>query len=327
MELSLSQLRGITLGALDVRREDGIRFCRLTDSQLDAFVSIRPTWWSKCHALAGIRLDFYTDSSMLALRWHKALVTTRKICFADVLVDGVLMMHCGTADCTDAPEGGFCMALPEGTHRIQIFLPTLVGVWIQSVQLSDGASLIPAKPARRILIHGDSISQGYDAHFPSACYANRLALHYDAEIVNQAIGAAGFQPEVLENVGDFDCILVAYGTNDWSKKTLEQFHVNCRDFMEKLKKLYPQTPVLVLLPIWRADIPRRQDVAGDYMQCRQMIAELASRQGFTVLDDFDLLPHDTRLFSDAYLHPSDVGFALYTRRLIELIDETGVLSQ
>ena len=48
---------------------------------------------------------------------------------------------------------------------------------------------------------------------------------------------------------------------------------------------------------------------------------LAATQGFHVLDDYHLLPHDTRLFSDGYLHPNDTGFDLYAQRLSELINE------
>jgi len=57
------------------------------------------------------------------------------------------------------------------------------------------------------------------------------------------------------------------------------------------------------------------------MACRELLARLAASQGFHVLDDYDLVPHDSRLFSDAYLHPNDAGFQLYADRLIELIDQ------
>ena len=48
---------------------------------------------------------------------------------------------------------------------------------------------------------------------------------------------------------------------------------------------------------------------------------MAASQGFHVVDDYDLVPHDPRLFGDGYLHPTNAGFQLYAQRLIEVIDE------
>ena len=323
MELTLAQLQEITLGALRVEETvDGFRFYRLTPSQTAAFTRANETFEGKCYAAAGIRLDFETDSDLLAVRWHQAQVTTRRFCFFDVLVDGELMLHSGTLDCGSAPEGNFCFALPEGIHRVQIFLPALVGICLRSVTLSEGAVVIPCRPAKRILLHGDSITQGYDALFPSGSYANIVARYYDAELVNQAVGGACYNEEVLEQVGEFDFALVACGANDWTKKTPETFELDADAFFKKLKALYPTMPVYVILPIWRADEFTRGTITGNFQDCRALLGTLAERQGFTVLDDYDLVTHDVRLFSDRRIHPNDAGFALYGQRLIELLAQT-----
>ena len=323
MDLNLSQLQTITMGALDIREEaDGFHFFRMTPIQTAAFGEANEEFLLKCRATAGIRLDFYTDSPILALRWCSAKITSaRTFCYFDVLVDGILTMHSGTPDCTAEPEGSFCLTLPEGMHRVQVFFPTLTDVAISAVTLADGATVMPHRAARRILFHGDSITQGYDALFPSACYANHLARYYDAEILNQAVGAACFDPQVLQPVGAFDFVVVAYGTNDWRHKTMADFIADAAGFFARLNLIYGKLPVFVVLPIWRTDTDDGEFCAGDFMECRAALARLAATQGFTVLDDYHLLPHDTRLFSDGYLHPNDIGFALYAQRLQELIDE------
>ena len=100
MELTLSQLRDVTLGALEVTEDaDGFHFSRLTLTQKAAFIAANDTFGPKCNACSGIRLDFDTDSDVLAIRWHKAQTTTRKKCYFDVLVDGILQTHSGTEDC------------------------------------------------------------------------------------------------------------------------------------------------------------------------------------------------------------------------------------
>ena len=323
MDLNLRQLQAITMGALDIREEaDGFRFSRMTPSQAIAFEQANEEFALKARTLSGIRLDFYTDSPVLALRWHSAVITSaRTFCYFDVLIDGVLTLHSGTPDCAGEPEGSFCIALPEGMHRIQIFFPTLTDVLIGALTLADGATVMPHRAAKRILFHGDSITQGYDALCPSGCYANLLAQHYDAEILNQAVGAACFNPEVVQNVGAFDFVVVAYGTNDWRHKTMADFTADAAAFLARINLIYGALPVFVILPIWRTDTDDGEPCAGDFMECRAAIGRLAASQGFTVVDDYDLLPHDTRLFSDGYLHPNDIGFQLYAQRLCEVIDE------
>lgn len=323
MDLNLSQLQTITMGALDIREEaDGFRFLRMMPLQAAAFGEANEEFLLKCGATSGIRLDFYTDSPILALRWcHAKITSARTFCYFDVLVDGVLTMHSGTPDCAAEPEGNFCLTLPEGMHRVQVFFPTLTDVTVAAVTLADGATVMPHRASKRILFHGDSITQGYDALFPSDCYANRLARYYDAEILNQAVGAACFDPEVLQYVGQFDFVVAAYGTNDWRGKTMADLTADAAGFFARLNVIYGKLPVFVVLPIWRADTDDGEPCAGDFMACRALIGRLAATQGFVVLDDYDLLPHDTRLFSDGYLHPNDIGFALYAQRLCQMIDE------
>ena len=128
MDLTLQQLRAITLGALDIRQEEGgFCFFRMTETQNDAFIRANHTFAPKCKSASGVRLDLETDSSFLKVHWQKTAIAKRTYCFFDVLVDGELMLHSGTPDCVTEPQGDFRLALPEGMHRIQIFLPTVVG--------------------------------------------------------------------------------------------------------------------------------------------------------------------------------------------------------
>ena len=322
MELTLSQLREITLGALDIKEDaDGFRFSRMTAAQAEAFTAMNETFEPKCHTNSGVRLDFETDSSFLEMCWSKPVFAASTFCFFDVFVDGVLALHSGTYDCEAESRGAFFLPLPEGVHRVQVFLPTKTGVCLAPVKLSDGAQVVPCRPDRRILVHGDSITQGYDAVFPSSCYANILARHYNAEILNQAVGGANYNPRVLESVGDFDFALVAYGTNDWSKKNIDAFRADAEAFFGRFRVLYPHLKAYMILPIWRADTLTKENTAGDFMECRKLLGELAAARGFTVLDDYEMVPHDTKLFFDRRLHPNDEGFALYGQRLIEMLGE------
>ena len=42
-----------------------------------------------------------------------------------------------------------------------------------------------------------------------------------------------------------------------------------------------------------------------------------------VIDCYDFVPHDEKAFGDAWVHPSDEGFALYADRVIEAVKNSG----
>lgn len=323
MELTLEQIRSVTLGALNIRQtEDGFCFDRFSPAQVEAAYRQSAEYGPRTAAPSCVRLDFYTDATSFALTLHKmAPLTERTFYGLDIWVNEMLVHHAG-ADSFDADTVDTMQLHLDGKeNRIRVYLPTLVTATIRSVSLSDGASIRPYRPRRRILMHGDSITQGFDAKYPSGCYANILGRYYDAEIVNQGIAGACFFADVVDHVGDdYDFITVAYGTNDWRKKEGADIEPDTDAFMRRLKETYPNTPVFVILPLWRSDFlsPYR---AGDFRQCRALIGRLAAKQGFYVLDDFDMVPHDKRYFYDARLHPNEYGFYFYAQRLTEMINE------
>ena len=106
MDLNLRQLQAITLGALNIRQEaDGVHFDRMTPTQVINFTQAEEEFGLKCAVTSGVRLDFYTDSPVLALRWHKAeVVCGRTFCYFDVLVDGQLLVPFFSGTCLKATE-------------------------------------------------------------------------------------------------------------------------------------------------------------------------------------------------------------------------------
>ena len=305
MKLNFYQIKELTVGAVNIEKQDeGIRFYKMQKCQIDAFYALSNILGIRAETTTGIRLDFETDSAFVAFE-------NKGGNRFEYFIDGVYQGNVSDAHVRIELRKPCRVTLAFPSHNIGI---------IDEFELSDGATATRHKFDRKILFIGDSITQGYDALFPSECYANRLARYYDAEILNQAIGGACFDPAVLQPVGAFDFVVVAYGTNDWSKKNPTDFAADAAAFMARLGLIYGKLPVFVVLPIWRADT-HRTDTAGDFMECRATIGRLAATQGFTVLDDYDLLPHDTRLFSDGYLHPNAIGFQFYAENLLPYFEK------
>ncbi len=318
------QLRAAARGVLAVRSTpEGYRFDRFTPTQTEAFYRRSERLGIKCTTAAGARLDFHTDADLLQFSYADMVCTSDRLFgYFDVYCNDALLLHCGTPDASSPTSATWQVTLPEGENRVQIYFPTLASFALASLSLSDGAHVRFCPPQRRILLHGDSITQGYDARFPSQTYAARLSRYYDAEIFNQAIGAACFYPEVIERITpeNPDFILIAYGTNDWQMKDASAFAQDAKAFFHKMADLYPGVPTFQILPIWRTDLEEVFPNAGDFMECRQLLAQWARAEGITVLDDYALVPHDPALLADGYLHPNDEGFAFYARNLCRMLD-------
>ncbi len=317
MVLNEKQICDITLGALEIYKDDkGIyRFKRMTDRQAAEFAQEHEEFAEKTSATAGVRFDFYTDATYVSFKFDNVLSGSSRNWYSfDLYVNGKLAQT-SLKDITD-PSGEIYQKLDGKNNRIQLFLPCIANGGIASVELSDSAQIIPAEPALKMLVLGDSITQGYDAHMSSCCYANLMAKTLDAEIINQAIGGAKFRVAQLEYTGEYDVITVAYGTNDWSTEpSFESLCQNCDAYFKRLTELYPNTKKISILPIWRKHWYTEKPT-GNFFTCRKAIADIADKYGVIVLDSIDYVPHDSTFFKDLTLHPNDIGFVAYAEKLV-----------
>jgi lysophospholipase L1-like esterase len=323
MILSASQIRSITKGAAMIREvENGLRFDRFTQRELDMYQATNADFYKKAQSSAGIRLEFKTDSRRLAFSALTAPGSSRPFCHFDLYRDGVFFAQIGSNQIDSALSGEF--DLGKGEKEIRLYFPWSASTLLQSVTLDDGATLIPLKKERTMLIYGDSITQGYDTHHPSLSYASLLTDALEAEAFNKAIGGEFFNPALAKSAEaeNPDLITVAYGTNDWSKKTLEEFEANCAEFYTTLSKKYPNSKIFALTPIWRADWDQRITGVGEFPHVAEHIQKVAaSLPNVTVLTGFDWVPKEESYFADRYLHPNDQGFIHYFQGLYQAIKQ------
>jgi TnpA family transposase len=50
--------------------------------------------------------------------------------------------------------------------------------------------------------------------------------------------------------------------------------------------------------------------------------EAAKYTGVSVVEGFELVPHDSSYYADTFLHPNTEGFAFFTENLAKYITET-----
>ncbi|MBR6676905.1 MAG: hypothetical protein IKL24_06200 [Clostridia bacterium] len=333
MILEYSRIADIALGAHNVEiKKDGVVFHRLSPRQELLYKERTSSFYEKARSSSGIVLRFRTDSESIAFKVRVARGSSRKYFSFDLFVNGTFKKSFNNFEGADLsgdytkiqlPLGEFSFGadLEKGEKEVALYFPWSVRVTLAELSLSDGAFVVPIKPERKMLMLGDSITQGYDALYPSRKYSTRLAEYFSAEERNLAIGAElFFPPLVSESDGEEpDIITVAYGTNDWFFGTLAEFKGNCKAFFEALSKSYPEAEIIALTPIWRKDM-NDTDKAGDFREIGEYIkAVIKTIPNAKAVDCFDLVPRDTALFADLMLHPNDQGFDHYIENLLKSI--------
>lgn len=332
MILSLEQLQAAAQGTAYLSEEAGeTRFHRFTPEQEALYLERDKAFWKKAFDTAGVKLCFRTDSPFINLT-VRALQTKPRTYFAlDVAVDGAFIGSIDNFSDKDLPVnyttpdfelGTFAKRfdLGAGEKTVTLYFPWSVDLRIAELALADGASFQPVRPAKKLLVFGDSITQGYDALHPRNRYAAVLAEALGAEERNKAIGGEVFFPTLAETTDAWepDYITVAYGTNDWSKTQRETLLQNARAFYSALQQNYPKAKLVALLPIWRKDRDESRDY-GSFDQMRRDLMEITGSLGIPAIDCYDFVPKDSSYFADLRLHPNDRGFAAYAAGLCEQI--------
>ena len=252
-------------------------------------------------ASAGVCLECETDARSLLLEGTAAPGSSQDIWAFDLFVDGRLYAH-REGSIEREPRIAWTQPLPAGRKRLKLYFPTLA----QTVERR-----------RKLLCLGDSITQGFITHFPSAAYTNVLARELDAELLNQGVGGATFDPAVVDGETDYapDMITVAYGTNDWAVKTMAAFSADAAAYLKALRAVWPKARMTVVSPLWRRDIAR-EDVRYAFGESEGVLQWLAEENNALFIPGGALLPAVPELMGD-HVHPNDLGHLMVGRRLAE----------
>lgn len=333
MKLNIDQIRKITRGTVRIEeKEDGVHFYRFTEAQNELYKSVRRDFGVKAYATAGVRLEFLTNSKTLEIQTSVSEGSSRTYFAFEVFVNGTLNGCLANFDTDNVVEdyisaeyewGEFAKTfiLGEGEKTVSIFFPWSVAAVIEAINLDDGAFVEPTEKKKKILVFGDSITQGYDALRPSHRYASRIADALGLEEVNKAIGGEVHRAALAEEKDDFtpDYIMIAYGTNDWSKCSKEDVKANCEGFYKAIRKNYPDTPIMTIAPIWRKDGKDEREF-GQFHEMEELIRETVKQyDNITVISGYDFVPKEEKYFSDRRLHPNDAGFEYYFHNLYKEI--------
>ncbi len=325
MKLTYEQIKKISKGAVRITEEDGkICFYRFTDEQFKMYENIRSESYLRAFSTAGVRLEFVTNSKTLTLEANASHTSSRTYFNHDIYVDGEHLYTLGD-DVDNSPDKQVTVRgeyeLGDGEKTVKIYMPWSVNSRLVCLELDDGATLEPVEHGIKMMCFGDSITHGYDAANPSMSYASLLVDALDADAINKGVAGEFFRAELATLEDDLapDIITVAYGTNDWAGRSLDELERECKGFFGNLSSLYPCAKIFALTPVWRGNCKKITrvgtfDTVGETI--KQAAADLSN---VTVIDCMDFIPHESKMYSPDALHPNFLGFSFYADGVISAI--------
>lgn len=195
-------------------------------------------------ATAGVKLDFITDSNNLNIEvcTEKSNPHGRNFYSFDIYKNAKLISQIRNYNKDPkVPYKNYSfngrhkyINIGKGIKRITVFFPWSVRGILSKLELDDGSVIKSVGKKRKIIMYGDSITQGYDSAMSSRSYASRLSELLDADIINKGIGGTVFIPEIagVKRKSPPALIVVAYGTNDWNGAEYEWFKRRCTSFLK-----------------------------------------------------------------------------------------------
>ncbi len=313
MKFSANSLKKLVKGACYYEINRGYltayKYCK---KQIDLMNSegYNEIWRDRGIFTAGIRLELRTASNFISFDYktYKGTCLWERSNSLDVWVDGVLfsVLH------LEKSRGSVCIKLPLGDKRVSIYLPNDCQFSIKNFTIDGSYKSIKDK-GQRVLVIGDSITQGYGAVFSSGSYFNELQRRTGYNMLNQGIGGYRCEPQDLMYVEGFvpDKIITFLGTNWYNVESYDYENATI-DFYKKLTELYPDKQILAVSPLWRNDdgLDRER-----FEWCVEIVKrECRKYESITLVDGFTLVPNVEDCYCDK-LHPNEYGCMMLAENL------------
>ncbi|MGA2987751.1 MAG: SGNH/GDSL hydrolase family protein [Terriglobia bacterium] len=301
--------------------ENGGELFRLPARLKDTY---RKEVWDLAKSPSGGRIRFRTDSSLLAIRLEYPQPPGMKNMHAfgqtgvDLYADGV---YRGTAIAdVDAKPGKtiehtYFQDQPRVDREITLYLPLYMPVKVLGIGLDAEAHVQPAKPfaaGEPVVFYGTSITQGGCASRPGMSYQAILGRMLNLDFVNLGFSGNGLgEPELARAVASLhaSCFVLDFAQNNPTVDSLAQAYA---PFLDAIRSAHPETPVLVITPIYAAHESWSRDARLEDM--RELIRRVAAQRiaagdrHLEIVEGTDLLgPSRGDGLVDG-THPNDLGF-------------------
>jgi len=158
-------------------------------------------WRERGSFSAGIRLELRTDADLISFEYRATDGTSlqERSNSVDVWVNGILF----SVLTPENRRGGIQIELPDGEKTVAIYFPCDCRFSIKNFTVNGSYKSIKDK-GQRVLVIGDSITQGYGPTFSSSSYFNELQRRTGYNMLNQGIGGYRCEPNDVMRVCGFE---------------------------------------------------------------------------------------------------------------------------
>lgn len=306
MKLSPRTLSRLFYGAIYFETERGyLSPYRYSKAQIE-YMS-RPDydayWLSRALICGPMRIELKTDATKISFEYKTSEPHERSNTI-DLYIDGALSE---VYFIKSNLKGKVEFSLPEGEKRVSIYMPCESILKIKNFTLNGHYKSVK-KPSSKLLIIGDSITQGAGPDISSEAYANILSRELKYEVIAQGIGGYRYEPRDLMRIDGLapDMILVLLGTNSYEASALERgydYSSSVKEFYNRLVTLYQDTKIVCVTPIYRT---RELDMERFKWCINEIRGACAPHKQITVIDGFTLMPNLPLCLADG-VHPSTYG--------------------
>ena len=301
--------------------ENGGELFRLPAKLKDTF---RQPVWELAQSPSGGRIRFRTNTSILAIRLEYPGPPSMNNMHAfgqtgvDLYADGV---YRGTATADQDAKAGktseytYFKDQPRIDREITLYLPLYMSVKVLAIGLDAEAHVRPAKPfavSGPVVYYGTSITQGGCASRPGMSYQAILGRMLNLDFVNLGFSGNGMgEPELGRAVASINasCFVLDFAQNNPTVDSLTQVYA---PFVEIIRSTHPETPVLLITPIYAAHESWSRDARLEGM--RELIRQVGAKRiaagdrHLEIIEGTDLLgPSRGDGLVDG-THPNDLGF-------------------
>ncbi|MFJ7169559.1 GDSL-type esterase/lipase family protein [Streptomyces globosus] len=212
----------------------------------------------------GVRLEFTApDAAAVEIRYRAeapgpAPGTMRNLAHVFALWDRSGLLGEVWADpAAEGAEAAVRIPLPAGPGPFTVHPPEACSPRVLALR-GVGGPLLPAPPAPRWVVHGDSITEGWWSTRPAhgwPAVAGRV-LGWDTVNLGYA-GAGRGELATAEQLARLpaDVLTLAFGTNCWAcvPHSPPLLYETTRAFLDLVRQGHPRTPLLLLSPVLRPD--------------------------------------------------------------------------
>jgi lysophospholipase L1-like esterase len=301
--------------------ENGGELFRLPVKQKDSY---RKPVWELAQSPSGGRIRFRTNSATMAIRleYPEPPGMSNMHSFGqtgvDLYADGV---YRGTAIAGRDSKPGFTQEhtfykdQPLADREITLYLPLYMPVKVVGIGVAAEARLqTPTRfaLARPIVFYGTSITQGGCASRSGMSYQAILGRMLNVDYVNLGFSGNGKgEPELAAAVAAIDAsaYVLDFAQNNPTVDSLRQVYA---PFIETIRSKHPDTPVLVITPIYASRESWGPDARLDGM--REVIRSAAAGRvaagdkNLQIVEGTDLIGPSRGAGLVDGTHPNDLGF-------------------